>query len=56
MAEGVCMAGKTAIALGGTYPTGMHSCSNLLLWDGEYDCKCSLCLKYFTTIKCMEHP
>ena len=23
---GVCMAGKTAIAAGGTHPTGMHSC------------------------------
>ena len=27
MAGGACMAGKTAIAAGGTHPTGMHSCS-----------------------------
>ena len=24
--RGACMAGKTAIAAGGTHPTGMHSC------------------------------
>ena len=24
--RGACMAGKTAIAVGGTHPTGMHSC------------------------------
>ena len=24
--KGACMAGKTAIAAGGTHPTGMHSC------------------------------
>ena len=24
--KGACMVGKAAIAVGGTYPTGMHSC------------------------------
>ena len=24
--RGACVAGKTAIAAGGTHPTGMHSC------------------------------
>ena len=24
--QGACVAGKTAIAAGGTHPTGMHSC------------------------------
>ena len=26
VAGGACMAGETAIAAGGTHPTGMHSC------------------------------
>ena len=26
-AWGACVAGKMAIAVGGTHPTGMHSCS-----------------------------
>ena len=26
MVEGACMAGETAIAVGSTHPTGMHSC------------------------------
>ena len=25
--RGMCMAGKTAIVVGGMHPTGMHSCS-----------------------------
>ena len=30
--QGACVAGETAIAAGGTHPTGMHSCSfNLFL-------------------------
>ena len=27
---GVCMAGETATAAGGTHPTGMHSCINTM--------------------------
>ena len=34
--RGACVAGKTAIAVGGTHPTGMHSCASVspinLLW------------------------
>ena len=35
--RGACMAGKTAIAAGGTHPTGMHSCLfffSILLYTG----------------------
>ena len=33
---GACVARKTAIAAGGTHPTGIHSCYDLLtkLWEG----------------------
>ena len=29
--KGACMAGGTAIAAGGTHPTGMHSCYYFIL-------------------------
>ena len=29
--RGVCMTGEMATAAGGTHPTGMHSCSTIIL-------------------------
>ena len=39
--EGACVAGETAIAAGGTHPTGMHSCfQNIKIYIVPFQSSC----------------
>ena len=46
-----CVAGETAIAVGGMHPTGMHSCQIVIsTWDNKYEIFINLLLLSATVV------